>query len=88
MLKNLIVIAGQKAVITKAKISEAGFKIRQGMPVGVRVTLRGKRMWEFFDRFCPLRHPVSPTSEVSLARVSTKKAITHSVSPNKVFFPK
>lgn len=55
--KELSVIAGQKAVITRAKISEAGFKIRQGMPVGVRVTLRGKRMWEFFDRFLSVAAP-------------------------------
>lgn len=55
--KELSVISGQKAVITRAKISEAGFKIRQGMPVGVRVTLRGKRMWEFFDRFLSVAAP-------------------------------
>jgi large subunit ribosomal protein L5 len=55
--KELSVIAGQKAVVTRAKISEAGFKIRQGMPVGVRVTLRGKRMWEFFDRFLSVAAP-------------------------------
>jgi large subunit ribosomal protein L5 len=55
--KELSVIAGQKAVITRAKISEAGFKIRQGMPVGVRVTLRGKRMWEFMDRFLSVAAP-------------------------------
>ena len=60
-------IAGQKAVITRAKISEAGFKIRQGMPIGVRVTLRGKRMWEFFDRFLSVAAPVSLTSAVSPA---------------------
>lgn len=55
--QELSVIAGQKAVITKAKISEAGFKIRQGMPVGVRVTIRGKRMWEFLDRFLSVAAP-------------------------------
>jgi large subunit ribosomal protein L5 len=55
--KEMTAIAGQKAVITRAKISEAGFKIRQGMPVGVRVTLRGKRMWEFLDRFLSVAAP-------------------------------
>lgn len=55
--QELSVIAGQKAVITRAKISEAGFKIRQGMPIGVRVTLRGQRMWEFFDRFLSVAAP-------------------------------
>ena len=43
-------IAGQKPVVTRAKKSIAGFKIREGMPIGVKVTLRGDRMWEFFDR--------------------------------------
>jgi len=55
--KELTAIVGQKAVITKAKISEAGFKIRKGMPVGVRVTLRGKRMWEYLDRFISVAAP-------------------------------
>jgi len=55
--EELTQIVGQKAVKTIAKVSEAGFKIRQGMPVGVRVTLRGKRMWEFFDRFITVAAP-------------------------------
>lgn len=55
--QELSVITGQKAVITRAKISEAGFKLRQGMPIGVRVTLRGQRMWEFFDRFLSVAAP-------------------------------
>lgn len=55
--EELTVIAGQRAVKTRAKISEAGFKIRKGMPVGTRVTLRGKRMWEFLDRFINIAAP-------------------------------
>ena len=43
-------IAGQKPVVTRAKKSIAGFKIREGMPIGVKVTLRGDRMYEFVDR--------------------------------------
>ena len=43
-------ITGQKAVLTKAKNSVANFKIREGMPIGAKVTLRGDRMWEFLDR--------------------------------------
>ncbi|GHU97474.1 50S ribosomal protein L5 [Clostridia bacterium] len=43
-------ISGQKAVVTKAKKSVANFKLREGMPVGVKVTLRHDRMWEFWDR--------------------------------------
>ena len=50
VVEDLTVICGQKPVITKAKKSIAGFKIRQGMPIGAKVTLRGDRMWEFFDR--------------------------------------
>jgi len=47
---DLGVITGQKAVVTRAKKSVANFKVRAGMPVGVKVTLRGARMWEFIDR--------------------------------------
>jgi len=43
-------IAGQKAVITRAKKSIAAFKLREGMPIGCRVTLRGQRMWDFLDK--------------------------------------
>jgi large subunit ribosomal protein L5 len=49
-LNDLAVITGQRGIVRKAKKSIAGFKIRAGMPVGVKVTLRGKRMYEFFDR--------------------------------------
>ncbi|MBI4824181.1 MAG: 50S ribosomal protein L5 [Nitrospirae bacterium] len=55
--KELTMIAGQKAVITKAKKAIAGFKLRRGMPIGVMVTLRGKRMYEFLDRFISLALP-------------------------------
>ncbi|HLJ66313.1 MAG TPA: 50S ribosomal protein L5 [Chloroflexota bacterium] len=48
---DLTAIAGQKPVVTKARRSIAQFKIREGMPIGVMVTLRGDRMWEFLDRF-------------------------------------
>jgi large subunit ribosomal protein L5 len=47
---ELATITGQRAVVTKAKKSIAAFKLRQGMPIGVTVTLRGDRMYEFFDR--------------------------------------
>ena len=48
--RDLGTITGQKAVITKAKKSIANFKLREGMPVGCKVTLRGDKMWEFLDR--------------------------------------
>lgn len=49
--KHLTALAGQKAVVTKARKNVANFKLRVGMPVGVMVTLRGARMYEFLDRF-------------------------------------
>ncbi len=49
-VKDLEIITGQKAVMTKAKKSIAGFKLREGMPIGCKVTLRGTKMYEFLDR--------------------------------------
>ncbi|MDH4396568.1 MAG: 50S ribosomal protein L5 [Limnobacter sp.] len=50
-------IAGQKPVVTKAKKAVAGFKIREGYPIGCKVTLRGKRMYEFLDRLVSVAFP-------------------------------
>ena len=50
-------ITGQKAVMTRAKKAIAGFKLRQGMPIGTKVTLRNRRMYEFFDRLVSLALP-------------------------------
>ena len=55
--EELTKIAGQKPVITKAKKSIAGFKLREGMAVGCKVTLRGKRMYEFLDRLVTIALP-------------------------------
>ncbi|MEL7301738.1 MAG: 50S ribosomal protein L5 [Pseudomonadota bacterium] len=67
--EDLTAIAGQKAVITKAKNSIAGFRVREDMPLGVKVTLRGDRMYEFLDRLITIAMPrirdfrgVKPTS--------------------------
>jgi large subunit ribosomal protein L5 len=54
---HLASIAGQKPVITKAKNSVAGFKLREGMPIGAKVDLRDARMWEFLDRLISLAIP-------------------------------
>jgi len=54
---ELTIIAGQKAVITRARRSIAGFRLREGMPIGARVTLRNDRMWEFFDRLVSVAIP-------------------------------
>jgi large subunit ribosomal protein L5 len=56
-LKELAIIAGQKGIVTRSKKSIAGFKIRQQMPVGVSVTLRGDRMFGFLDRLINLALP-------------------------------
>ena len=50
VVNDLTTITGQKAVITHAKKSVANFKLREGMPIGAKVTLRGNKMWEFLDR--------------------------------------
>jgi large subunit ribosomal protein L5 len=54
---DLAIITGQKAVITKARKSIAGFKVREGMSIGAKVTLRGDRMWEFVDRLLSVAIP-------------------------------
>ncbi|MGN6710601.1 large subunit ribosomal protein L5 [Anaerocolumna jejuensis DSM 15929] len=56
-IKDMETIAGQKAVVTKAKKSVANFKIREGMPIGCKVTLRGEKMYEFADRLINLALP-------------------------------
>ena len=56
-VEQLKLIAGQKPVITKAKKSIANFKLREGVPIGVCVTLRGQRMYEFFERFVSIALP-------------------------------
>ena len=56
-VKDLTAITGQKPLVTKAKKSIAGFKLREGNSIGARVTLRGDRMWEFFDRLVSLAIP-------------------------------
>jgi len=55
--RDLELITGQKPVVTRAKKSIAGFKLREGQPIGVKVTLRGDRAWEFFDRLVSLAIP-------------------------------
>jgi large subunit ribosomal protein L5 len=56
-VRDLEVIAGQKPVVTRARRSIAGFKLREGMPIGAKVTLRGDRAWEFLDRLISLAIP-------------------------------
>lgn len=56
-VSDLTIIAGQKPLVTKAKKSVAAFKVREGMAIGTKVTLRGKRMYEFLDRLVNLSLP-------------------------------
>jgi large subunit ribosomal protein L5 len=56
-LEELTIIAGQRAQVRRATKSIAQFKIREGMPIGVKVTLRGDRMWEFLDRLISIALP-------------------------------
>ncbi len=56
-VRDLGIITGQKAIVTKAKKSVANFKLRAGMEVGVKVTLRGEKMYEFLDRFINIAIP-------------------------------
>ena len=56
-VRDLTAITGQKPLVTRAKQSIAGFKLREGNPIGAKVTLRGDRMWEFFDRLVSLAIP-------------------------------
>ena len=57
VVADISAITGQKAVVTRAKKSVANFKIREGMPLGAKVTLRGDRMWEFLDRLINVALP-------------------------------
>src|SRR4051794_41693482 len=56
-VRDLTAIAGQKPLVTKAKKSIAGFKLREGNSIGCKVTLRGDRMWEFYDRLVSVAIP-------------------------------
>jgi large subunit ribosomal protein L5 len=56
-VRDLTIITGQKPIVTRAKTSIAQFKLREGMPIGAKVTLRGDRMWEFLDRLVSVALP-------------------------------
>jgi large subunit ribosomal protein L5 len=56
-VQDVMTITGQKPIITRARKSVASFKLREGNPIGIKVTLRGNRMWDFFDRLCNVALP-------------------------------
>ncbi len=93
---QLTLIAGQKAQITQAKIAVSGFRLREGYDIGCRVTLRGKRMYEFFDRLINLALPrirdfrgVNPKSFDGNGNYSmglAEQLVFPEVDPDKVHF--
>ena len=56
-VQDITTITGQKPIVTRARKSIANFKLREGNPIGVKVTLRGNRMWDFLDRLCNIALP-------------------------------
>jgi large subunit ribosomal protein L5 len=83
VIKDISALTGQKAVATTARKSVANFKLREGMKVGVKVTLRHDRMWEFLDRLLNVALPVSATSAVSRRMPLTAAATTASASKSR-----
>jgi large subunit ribosomal protein L5 len=65
-VNELTALSGQKPVLTKAKKAISNFKLREGQPIGVKVTLRGKRMFDFLDRFCNIVAPRVPNYTLGL----------------------
>jgi large subunit ribosomal protein L5 len=93
-IKDLAAITGQKPQVTKARKSIAQFKLREGMPIGAHVTLRGDRMWEFLDRLLSLALPrirdfrgLSPRQFDGRGNYTfglTEQVMFHEVDPDKV----
>jgi len=81
-VNELTAIAGQKATITKAKKSIAAFKVREGMSIGCRVTLRGSRMWDFLDKLFNFALPACATSGASRIAALTAGATSPWASRN------
>ena len=80
---DLTIITGQKPLVTKAKKSIAGFKLREGNAIGAKVTLRGDRMWEFYDRLVSVAIPRIRDFRGHATRSrSTAAATTRSASPS------
>ena len=77
---DMELITGQKAVTTKAKNSIANFKIREGMPIGCKVTLRGEKMYEFADRLINLALPRVRDFRALILTHSMEEVTTHSES--------
>src|SRR6266705_209052 len=93
-VRDLTQITGQKPLVTKAKKSIAGFKIREGQSIGAKVTLRGDRMWEFLDRLLSIALPrirdfrgLSPRGFDGHGNYTlglTEQVMFHEIDPDKV----
>ena len=83
---ELTAIAGQKAVVTRAKKSIASFKLREGMPIGARVTLRKDRMWDFLDKLMNFALPrVRDFRGIPDRRFDGRRNITHRLKDHNIF---
>jgi len=82
---DLVAIAGQHALTTRSRKSIANFKLRQGMPIGLKVTLRGERMWAFFDKLVTRSFPVCMSSRESPQMPLTAAVIIPSALKSKSF---
>ncbi len=97
ILRSMTDIAGQKPVLTQAKKAIAGFKIREGLAVGVRVTLRGNRMWDFLDRLIKTAFPrvrdfqgISPSTVDACGNINVgirEHSVFPEIVPEKVQTP-
>src|ERR1043166_3130686 len=97
-VRDLTEITGQRPLVTKAKKSIAGFKIREGQSVGAKVTLRGDRMWEFLDRLLSLALPrirdfrgLSPRSFDGQGNYTfglTEQSMFHEIDPDSIDRPR
>jgi large subunit ribosomal protein L5 len=86
VLEDLAAITGQKAVLTKAKKSISVFKVREGMPVGAKVSLRGKRMYDFLERLINIAFPrVRDFSGIDLKSFDQKGNLTVAFREQSVF---
>ncbi len=97
-VRDLTVITGQKPSVTRARKSIAQFKLREGMPIGAHVTLRGNRMWEFLDRLLSLALPrirdfrgLSPKQFDGKGNYTfglTEQVMFHEVNPDRIDRPR
>ena len=97
-VKDLTAITGQKPTVTKARKSIAQFKLREGMPIGAHVTLRGDRMWEFLDRLLSLALPrirdfrgLSPNQFDGRGNYTfglTEQSVFHEIDQDKIDRPR